>query len=675
MTLSLSEIKVLNSIDLENYEIRGAKPGVNNARTTGPLYVSGTYEPDRNDLSGDASFVSDSSIVTNISFDAPYASFDASVFNPNDRFFIDSTQFLIQSIKDSSSVELNEDSGFDGTHPFTTLLGTRDYLVEPDKFNNTFTGDATFTKDSSVVIGIGTLWVTDLTANDFIKRDDYQFYYRIGNVVSNTELHLVSNFGGTTGVDSYTAKKQRIGQMYVRYTKDDFEYQKNGAFWEVDETTGSKILTSTSFSPLADGIELRFTRAINPNDPDLMDTDTVLNKVLANETDREIFQFALPVVPNPEETLELFINDVKKDRFPSGNQDYVVNYHPDPIFLPPPLPAERQVANILFLDGISNIDLSPADTQTGAYNVVDSDGNQIAGIMPGSETIMIDGTTLDLYKDYVIDSGTGIIFSTESHTNEALVDSVGVNISQLIDYGIKTTLDGQELIYTIPPSNEDEVRIVLNTGRVVPADKDHPSPREEYLVEYQVESDQRSETVTVTSGMTVFRLSRYPVKDNSVIITKNDIILEENEDYRVSYQTGRIILFQPLQLGDGVSVTYIPLSLQQNGITYEDGKSFCTVYDSRLNIRDESQFIFQLVNPNLAAENISLIEVFNHTRSAYYDIAGAQLQNSTITLSANSTNIGIGLDKNDIVTSDYKFEHDGLEYAPVLLNNFTILED
>ena len=289
MPLSIDQIKVLKTVNLEPFEIRGAKSGIGNARTTGPLHTSGSYIPAYGTLYGDASFSADSSVVTDLSFNPPYVSFDTTALKLGDTLIFGSSH-LIAGIVDQTTVWLDSTAGITGTADFTASLVPRDYLIEPDKARNTFSGEADFTSGSVWVYGQGTSWLTDLTASDYIRRD-YQQFYRIQQVVDDTSLKLVTAYSGSSGTGSFTARKQLIDQMYYRYTKDAFYYEKNGGFWAQDDgTTGSNLLATTYPAPMADGVNLQFVHSIDPKAPDLMDTNTSQNLTLTRRTMREVFQ-------------------------------------------------------------------------------------------------------------------------------------------------------------------------------------------------------------------------------------------------------------------------------------------------------------------------------------------------------------------------------------------------
>jgi hypothetical protein len=259
MAMPLEEIKQLSSVDLEDFEIRGVKYGIGNASTTGPVYLRGTYEPSRNLLTGAGSLdASDSPIISGISFDPPFSSYSAFVLKTDDYFTIDSTQYTVSSIIDATSLELSDIPGFAGSTDFTSTLGSRDYLVEPDVGNNTTTGDATFTSGSAYVGGVNTAWTTELDTGDVIRPDSYQQYMHIKNVHTDTVLELETPYTGNSVVDSYTAKRVKLNRTYLQYTKNEFTYDKDSARWAVtDSTTGSLIPASSAYALLVDGISMK----------------------------------------------------------------------------------------------------------------------------------------------------------------------------------------------------------------------------------------------------------------------------------------------------------------------------------------------------------------------------------------------------------------------------------
>lgn len=674
MPLSLDQIKVLETVNLEPFEIRGAKSGIGNARTTGPLYTSGSYIPAYGTMYGSAMFDSDSSIVTGLSFSSPYTGLDATTLKIGDSL-ISGSSHIITAIIDQTSVWLDSTAGVAGTADFTASLIDRDYLIEPDKINNTITGTAFFTSGSPWVTGSGTTWLTDLTSNDYIKRDDFQAYFKIQQVFDATTLKLATNFNSSTGIGPFTAKRQRIDQMYYRYTKNDFRYEKNGGFWEPnDSTTASHLLATTNPVQMADGVDLRFVHSINPNAPDVMDSNVALDLVLAKRTTRAVFQFSLPAVPSPEESFELKINNVVV----VNGQDYVITYSQDPIYVPPPAPEDRQIANLMFLSGVSNQSLTgtvESPISSGNLKFVDATGNSIVGVKSGTEVISVDGTSQTVNIDYLLDADAGMATMSSVIVGESLVKYVGTDISELMSYGISFYLDGRKLRFSIPPKDTDEVLMAPEVGRVVPVGLDHPAPGDEYIVNYQVVGGAvTGELVQVIDGMTSFRVSQYPLKDNSVILVKNGEILDEDTDFRVSTQTGRINLFTPLITGDSVSVSYYPLVKQVNGLSYS-GDWYCTSYGTRLAVVSAPGFEFALADYALDVRQVEILRVYNDTRNKDYDLTDLAPLEHSFKLDANPTNIAIGLVASDTVTINYKFASETLEYFPVVFNNYSVLQD
>ena len=196
MAFSLEQIKSFKTVDLDVFAIRGAKAGINNAKSTGPLYDSGEYFPLRTILYGDSSVSSVDSTVRNISFDSPYGSLTAFDLVSGDRIIVRSdTTLIVSSLIDSTTVAVTETPSFSGTCDSTFQLIDRDYLIEPDVGNNTyFSGLAKFTKDSTQVTGLGTNWNADMSAGDSIQLNTYQKYFLINEVVNDTTCNLFSKF-------------------------------------------------------------------------------------------------------------------------------------------------------------------------------------------------------------------------------------------------------------------------------------------------------------------------------------------------------------------------------------------------------------------------------------------------------------------------------------------------
>jgi hypothetical protein len=71
----------------------------------------------------------------------------------------------------------------------------------------TGTGTATFTNGSTTVLGIGTLFTAELTFNEYIKKvsDSETLYVRISEIISDTELILMTGYAGTTATTTFMA--------------------------------------------------------------------------------------------------------------------------------------------------------------------------------------------------------------------------------------------------------------------------------------------------------------------------------------------------------------------------------------------------------------------------------------------------------------------------------------
>jgi len=678
MSTDLDKILTYQSIDLNFFEIRGAKSGIGNARTTGPVYTDGNYFPAKSNLTGDGSFVSDSSIVIDFAFDAPYVGLGTEGLKIGDPLTVDSSTFQITRIDATDIFVIDRNSGFNGTKPTTFALSDRDYLIEPDVATNTTeTGQATFTQGNASVIGTGTDWsdsLANLATDDFIKHNGFQEYFKIKEVFDNTSLDLWSPYTGDTTTGDYTAKRWKIGRTKIRFAKNDIDYDNQSGKWTYEEIKRYDVTTSTSFQPLWDGITLRFTNSISESAPDIMDVATEDFLVLSRETQYDTFQFSLPVVPHPE-TMELYINDVKKDMFPAGERDYVISYSQMPVYVPPPPPDDRKVANLMFLDKAYNVQPDTSLTESGQIRITDATGQDITDIMPGSEEIYIDGTSQNVYEDYVLEYNTGTLEITESPIDEQIVKYVGVSYSEIIDYGFEIYLNGTKQKISFPPEINDDVIFQTYTGRMKPRDQDHPGSGDIYQINYMVETTPViDETIIGTAGQKIIEVSQYPVKQQSIFLIKNGTILDEGDDYFVSYLTGRISFTTNLEDNDSIVISYTPLSKQVNDLTYEGGAWYCTVHDSRLTITNVKNYEFKLVNVALDPANIQILRIYNENKDKDYDLTGVTIDGGRISLRKTSINTSIGLVADDLVLIDYKFANETTEYAPITVNYLVMSE-
>jgi hypothetical protein len=670
MPLSLDQIKLLNSVDLDNFAIRGAKSGVNNAKSTGPLYDAGKYIPLRTIIYGDATVSATDNTVTGVSFRSPYAFFDSSDLVIGDTLIVNSDNTLtVGSIISPTSFTVTSNPTLSGWYDTTVRLKDRDYLIEPDIENNTInTGLAKFVQNSVQVEGSGTDWSSSLRSGDTIQLNTYQKYFIIDTVVSDTSCLLIAAFdASSSGFAAYTAKKWRLGRLKYRYVKQYFNYDDQKAKWVYDSTTGDNFTATSDFIPFVDGINLKFSPALSPSlYPDLMDSNIALNKILTRSTTNDMLQYPLSVVPNPEESFQLYINDLLKDRFPSGNGDYVISYSQMPYYVYPPPMSQRTVANLMFLKKVQSIALSPTSTSEGILNFTDGSGNAVSGIMPGSETIYVDGTYQTPNENYVIDLDSGQAFASEFKTNESLVKYIAYQRNDLFDYGFSVTKDGTPQTITIPGKETDDILFDYESGRLKPVDKDNPGPGEEYRVNYYTEGEYiTNETHLVPIDSTYIRVDSYPIKFQSVILSKDGTFLDEGIDYRVSCLTGRIVFFNQLTASSTIVVSYSPLDFHSNGLTYENGQNYCTVYDSTTSVASVSPIEVVFTNPSIDASDVSILSVYNVSKASYYNTSGSVIVGNNVQLVSDGTNLSIGTELSDTIILSYKFPYDGVEFAPV----------
>lgn len=673
---SINDILGFKSIDLTPFEIRGAKSGINNARTTGPVYTLGQFLPANSDATGTGSLssITDGSVVTNFLFGSPYSStLNASSLRLNDSITIDGNSFTIKKIPDSSSFILDRNSPLDGNYALSFNLDKREYVVEPDVIKNTRTGHATFISDSSVVTSAASF--IDLVPGDFIKSGNYQNYYKIGTVLSSSNLFLTSPFKGASYIGGdYTSKKYTIGQTDVQYSSSDIAYDNMSAKWKYSSITKDEIPTSTDSSPLADGISLRFTHTLSSTAPDIMDVGTVVNKTLARKTQYDMPQFGIPVVPYPE-TMTLVINDSTKDQFPYGSQDYVLMYSQSPLYEPPPPPDKRQVANIMFLKRLNDIQDSTNNTSSGQFQFSDGSGNTITGIMPGSEQISAGGNPLVPYKDYVLEQNTGIVTNITSTLNEPIVKYVASNYSNYIDLGFITYLNGVKQNVSFPAAASDDIYFQPFSGRFKPKTQDHPGPNDVYEVHYMVASlSSVTENIQASVGQTILKTQSFPIKQGSIFLSSGDTFLSEGSDFIISYLTGAITLTVPA-VNTSFTITYTPLSKQVNTITYSDSTSYCTVYDSRVGGSNADTYEFSIVNKSLNMTKVTILRLYNENKDADYDLTGLTSTTNSFRIQKSSINTSIGIEKNDVITIDYKFPSETVEYAPVEINYCNLTAD
>ena len=688
MTTSLDKILGYVSLDLSTFEMRGAKSGVNNARTTGPVYVDGTYSyPFKSIVTGYGTFVNDSSIVGNFHFNPPYDGSNAFMLYPGDNLTAHSLPLQIKKIKDTTSFELVDAVSFDAVaDPISFNLIERDYIVEPDEDNNTKTGTAFFTTGSKNVHGSG---FSNLAAGDFIRTDNYLQYYRIATV-SDPNLTLVAPYDGSStpptpiSGEPYVAKRWVAGRAELRYSRDNVTYDSQSAKWKYAAITKDGLPSSTDFTDLSDGIELKFTHSLNSNAPDIMDVNSVVDKIFSKATQYDTFQYSFPVVPHPE-TLTLKINNAVKDLYPKGNQDYVLNYTNNPLYTPPPPPDHRNVANFMPIRGPQYVTyrnggkgfIRPPtkDTQSGQFQAVDASGNSITGIMQGTEIIALGDKTQVLYKNYALEPYSGMVELTETVINEPVVKYVGVNYNSSIDYGLEIYLNGEKQKITFPPSSSDDVIFQPDFGRFKPRSQDHPGPDDIYEIHYMVDSGaSQTDTIQVDAGQTVINTRLFPIKQYTLFLAKDGGYLDEGDDYVVSYLSGKITLLSAPTVKTNYTVNYNVLSKQVNDITYSDGVSFCTVHDSRMSVINADTYQFQMANTlfDLGNMNMTILRIYNESRNRDYDIANYVGEGSTINLALTAANLAVGLSTSDVVVVDYTYPSDTVEYVPVSINYLEI---
>ena len=510
MTTPLNTLLGYQSIDLSDYEIRGVKSGINNAYSTGPVYDGGQYYPAISVITGcDGSFSASDSTVRYLIGTSTY------YLNNGDNVIANDQTFTISGLLDTTTFGLQSISGLNGTYAITFQTGQREYIVEPDSLNNTINGFASFVSGSSAVYGISTTWLADLTSGDFIGADYYTQFFKIRQVIDNTSLVLISPFTGDTSTSTFTAKRWAIGRTKIQYARNGITYDNKSGRWNYGGIAGSDATTSLNFSPLVDGIELAFTNSIVQNAPDIMDIATVNQQVFSRSTQYSTYQFSLPVVPNPEASFSLWVDNVFKVR----GQDYALNYTQMPIYSPPPPVDQRRVANIMFLKGVDATP-SPSLTETGHFPVVDSSGTVYSEILPGSEFLIVGGVDQTVYKDYVLEPNAGAFDTIDSTVNEPIVKYVMTDYSLLINHGFSINLDGTAQQISYPAQATDTVLFQYDFGVLKPSNQDHPGPDGTYEVNYMVQGATQSQTQSITSDTTVFQTTLYPIMQGSIFYRK-----------------------------------------------------------------------------------------------------------------------------------------------------------
>lgn len=675
MTTSVDTILTYTAIDLHPYEARGVRYGVNNAKTTGPVYVGGAFYPTKDAITGSATFLAtDSSFITG--FTVSNYSISGLDMKAGDILIADSTTYTVKTVVSSTSLELDKYPGRTGTFPLTGTLTQREYLIEPDALNNSFVGSAEFVSGSQDVIGVGTNWgPSDVTTGDQIKHDGWQKFFSVKEVVTPQLLRLTSGYTGDSTTGSYTAQKARIGRERIQYTKDNFSYDNQTTKWKYDATTACDGTTALYplYESLANGIDLSFTAALNKSAPDIMEVSAVNVKTFSRETQFDAFQFPLPVVPNPETSLKVFVNNVALSRFPEGSRDYVVSYSPNPIYEFPQAYADRKVASLMFLKGAQNT-LSPAATVEGFLPLLGVDGVNISGIMPRSEIVKLDGADSTWGSDYVVEYNSGVGAVVDHIVNEPVVKYVAANRTSFIDLGFSVTLDGTAQQCSFPPQVSDDIVFQPRVGRFKPTKQDHPSPDQEYLFTYMVEGDSvRNEPVSVVGS--TFTTKFWPIKRDSILLQKGTTVLLAEQDFHPCYMTGTIILSTPAQEGDVFVISYVPLSEQKGGMSFKEDKWFTTSYgslDQPLFIDSPADLRFSTLGRGflLTDTGTEVLQIYNATRDATYSLNAAAYTKTTVALAKSAQNTAIGLDSSDMVYANIKFASETLEFRPVVINDF-----
>lgn len=103
---------------------------------------------------------------------------------------------------------------------------------------NNLTGTATFTNGSTTVTGVGTLFLTEVKLRDYVKiaSQGETFWTEVHNIISDTELELVSGYLGTTA--SATANRTN----WVTLTPTGSSNAISGGIFTVSSGTTNGIL-------------------------------------------------------------------------------------------------------------------------------------------------------------------------------------------------------------------------------------------------------------------------------------------------------------------------------------------------------------------------------------------------------------------------------------------------
>ncbi len=296
-------------------------------------------------------------------------------------------------------------------------------------------------------------------------------------------------------------------------------------------------------------------------------------KILVNKSEDGLTDLSLSPIPYPADHSSLKVKKTLLAGSPTllvYGEDFVVNYSQSPLFTYP-LPAfsDRTVAFIKFLGSVSEDQLTVSSEFRGFFNIKNG-SDLVQNILPYGEVVSIGSDVKSKNFDYIIDYQTGSVDFTKNISNENLVNYVFFN-EPIFDDGIILIKGSGD---TSNPAYLDENRLVsgvdflLNetTGTLVFTTALSPtdSVKAFYFVEGDPVSGGSAERKKLAIGDSTLGTEKFPVLVNSLSITSlmgtsTQRVLIEEEDYTVSYKTGKITFLKTFT-NSTFTIEYTPLA-------------------------------------------------------------------------------------------------------------------
>lgn len=510
-----------------------------------------------------------------------------------------------------------------------------------------------------------------------------------------------------------------------------FKFDKTRSSWVRVGTpvVSGDILTSDVLDTLEDDVKIKFIASVQSDKEDFNYIGSILKatpKILVNSSEDGLADLSLTPIPYPGPDSSMVYDDDHKlilTKIPpvglpvelAYGIDYVINYSQSPIFLfPLPSFPDRQVAFIKFLGFLSQDQLTIDASFTGNFNIK-KDGTVLQNLLPYGEEVKVGTDLKQKFFDYTIDYQQGLVNFTTNVDEEKAVNYVFYS-EPIFDDGvvlIQGSGDVNNPTFLAENRLVSGVDYILNesTGALVfiKSLSSTDTVKATYFVEGDPISGAGAEKKKLIGSNNYVNTDEFPIKEDSVSITVTQgsvtvstrKVLIEEEDYTVSYKTGKITFLNSF-VNPIFSIEYVPLASISCKIKplASDPSTFSITIEKdpvkiASNTHTEPQYWFNVLNPNVSVKKEDNLDTskFVYTGSlktltklgilnrisftqTFYNISGYLYTDSDkkIKLKQELQTQKIPVDSNSIVVATYSYEDYRLPYSPIIADTMTLAE-